>query len=359
MGLFKKKEEKIEDKKNQPINNNSSNNHGSSNNDGLINYDDNSNKNKKLTGSNIRIKVNRLLNGTPAEIAVFDGSLIRDGNNNTIIFNEKMNFKEEMPGMQDSLISDILYKLKSRTSSKKGQLDMINKFIKEQEDIITNEKNGFIIQKVKEVDKSSGKKVFVEKKIKINRQTEQAKLRILKCSRYALDNKQGNGSFESIDINGNRTLTYALIDGELIPYWFKHPSDSGELMMLVPDVVARKKFYKEAETEAIQDFNESVDWYWKGILGVAMKFLTVAFFITLIVWTIFLARWSADLHNEDLVPMIQKLELENQKIQQRCSNQLAQQMENNDVLINYAKNKMQEETSNNIPDNIDKSNIKI
>ncbi len=321
----------------------------------------NASKNKKLSGNVIKVKIHRLLNGTPVEIAVFNGELIRDENNNTVIFHEtkEMSFKEEMPGIQDTLISDILYKLKSRSNSKEQQLKDINTAISEQEEIIRDEKNGFITKKIKEIDAETDKEMVTEKEVKINRQTEMSKLRILKCSRYALENKEGDGFFESVDIEGNRVLSYVIIDGELIPYWFKTPSDNGEPVILVPDVVARKKFFKESETEAIQDFNESVDWFWKGWLGIAMKLLVVVAFAGLIVWTVFLARWNSDLYDESLEPRLQELQLENQRVQQRCSEQLAQQIENNVIIFDYAKLKMSEDLSDPPDDNVDKSNIKI
>lgn len=316
-------------------------------------------KNKRLTGNQIKVKVYGLLNGTPVERAVFDAELIRDKNNNTVIFNEDMDFKEEMPGIQDTLVSDILYKLKSRGNSKKAQLEMLNKATERQEKIIKNEKDGYIKKLVTVIDKDTNQEIKKEEKIKINIQTEMSKLRILKCSKYALDHKDGEGFFESIDIEGNRVLSYVLIDGELIPYWFKTPSESGEPVILVPDVVGRKKFYKEAETEAIQDFNESVDWFWKGWLGVAMKALTVLFLAGLIVWTIFLARWSGDLHDNSLEPKLQELQLENQRIRQQCSEALAQQMENNMIIFDYAKLKMEEDKNKPTVKDNDKSNIEI
>lgn len=321
---------------------------------------DNANKNKKLSGNIIKIKVNRLLNGTPVEIAVFEGELIRDENNNTVIFNEDMNFKEEIPGIQDTLISDILSKLKSRSNSKEQQLKDINKAISNQEEIIKEESNGFILKKRIVHDEEEKRDVTIEEKVKINRQTEMSKLRILKCSKYALELKAGDGFFESIDIAGNRTLEYVIIDGELIPYWYKTPSNEGEPVILVPDVVGRKKFFKESETEAIQDFNESVDWFWKGWLGIAMKLLVVIAFAGLIVWTAFNARWSSDLYDDSLEPRIQELQLQNEKIRQQCNEGLAQQIENNEYIIDYAKTKMTEDLSNPaVKDVVDKSNIKI
>lgn len=302
-------------------------------------------RNKKLTGDVIRIRIRRLINSTPVEIGVFEATLTRDENNNTMIFDEKNNIKEELPGLHDSLISDIMYKLESRSLSIPVQLEKVKKAIEKQNEVIKKEKDGYLTKD--------------GNKLKINIQTERTKLRLLKCVKYTLDNKKGEGFFESIELDGTRCLTYLVRDGDLIPYWNKTPSSEGEPVILVPDVVQRKKFWKEATDETINDFNESQDTMWRGILGVITKGLTVILFLGLVFWTFHNARWSGDLYDESLMPEIQKLQLENEKIRQVCSSQIAHQIENNEILIDYAKIKLEED--NNKPDTLsnDKSNINI
>ena len=278
-------------------------------------------KNKKLTGDVIRLRVNRLINSTPVEIAVFDATLTRDENNNTIIFDEANNVKEEIPGLYDSLVSDVLYKLESRGLSREAQ-----------------------IEKVEDHNVLNFNKEFAQpEKVKVNIQTEKTKLRLLKCVKYTLIDKKGEGYYESIEVDGTRSLTYLIRDGDLIPYWHKTPMSEGEPIVLVPDIVQRKKFYKEASEETINDFNESQDTFWKGVLGLLTKIAFVVMFISLIVWTVHNARWSGELYDESLEPKLQQLELENQRIRQLCSEQLANQMENNGVLIDYAKAKIEQE----------------
>lgn len=303
-------------------------------------------KNQKLTGDSIRIRINRLINNTAVEVLISNANLIRDKSNNTILFDEENNIKEELPGQIDSLISDILYKLESHGLSKEEQLKKVNRNIDAQETIIKNENKGYVRE---------GEDV-----IKINLETEKSKLRMLKCVKYTLENKKGDGFFESIELDGTRSLSYIITDGELIPYWHKTPTSDGEPIVLVPDIAQRKKFWKEATEEAINDFNESQDSMWRGILGVITKGLYVVLALALIVWTIYLARWSADMSDESLQPQIEILKLENEKIRQICSTQIASQVENNGLLIDYAKSKIEEDLKRSEAiTNTDKSNIQI
>ena len=306
-------------------------------------------RNQKLTTDIMRIRINRLINSTPVEIGVFDAELTRDKNNNTIIFSEEHQVKEELPGLYDSLISDVLYKLESRGLSLPEQITKLNTLIEKQNKQIQQERNGYV--KTDSEDET--------KQIKVNIQSEKTKLRLLKCVKYTLENKKGEGFFESIELDGTRSLTYLIRDGDLIPYWHKTPNSEGEPVILVPDIVQRKKFWKEATDETINDFNENQDTFWKGILGVITKGLFVLAFLGLIIWTIHNARWNSDLYDESLEPQIQQLQLENERIRQLCSSQVANQIENNEVLIEYAKDKLEKEKSVPPPTNQDKSNIQI
>ena len=314
-------------------------------------------KNKQLTGDTIRIRVNRLVNNTPVEVAVFDAELKKDGNDNSIIINDSTNFKEELPGITDSLINDILYKLESRSLTREAQIDRVKKAIEAQQTLVSEAKNGYIIKKNKKV--VEGKEVITDEKVKINIESEKSKLRLYKCVRYTLENKKGEGFFESIEQDGMRCLKYAIRDGELIPYWHKTPNSDEEPILLVPDISLRKKFYKESMEEAIQDFNESQDTMWRGILGVITKALYIILALGLIVWTVYLARWSADMSDKDLQPKIDALKLQIENTRQACSSQIANQIENNGVLIDYAKGVLEGRISEAVNEPPDKANMQI
>lgn len=297
-------------------------------------------KNKKLTGDEIRIKIDRLINGTAVEVTEFVATLRRDENNNTILFSDDNFFKEEMPGLRDPLVSDVMHKLESRGLSKPEQIKKVNLAIEKQEKIISSEKGGYVKVEAKENEET--------KKIKVNKRTEETKLRLLKCVRYTLENRKGEGFFERIENDGMRTLSYLIRDGDLIPYWYKTPEHEGEPVILVPDVVQRKKFWKEATDETINDYNESQDTMWKGVLGVITKAIYLVLAIVLIVWTIHNARWSKEIYDESLAPQVRALETQNERIRQLCTQSIANQISNNEDLIDYAKWRLQYEmTANN------------
>lgn len=302
-------------------------------------------KNQKLTNENMRIRVHRLQNGSPIEIGIFNAGLKRDVNDNTIIFSEENKFKEEVPGMYDSLVYDILYKLENRGLSLEKQAETVKNAIIKQEKLINEQKNGSISKTVDGETKTR----------KINIKTEKSKLRLLKCIRYTIENRKGEGFFESIEKDGTRALNYLVRDGYLIPYWHKTPDVDGEPVSVVPDVVQRKKFWKETTDETINDFNESQDFMWKGILGFLTKGLYFLTFAILIIWTVHNARWDADLYDNSLAPQIKALELQNEKIRQQC---ITSQVENTKTLVDYAKIKLKEDQEINTGI-IDKSNINI
>ena len=83
----------------------------------------------------------------------------------------------------------------------------------------------------------------------------------------------------------------------------------------------------------------------KGILKVITQGLFVIFFLGLLGWTFYLAKWNGELYDSDLEPKIQQLELQNERIRQECSSHIAQQVENNEVLIKYAKDRIEQELS--------------
>lgn len=307
----------------------------------------NKDDNEKLTSNTIRIRVNRLINNSAVETVVVEAQLIMDENNNTIIFDENNKIKELLPGQIDTLISDILYKLESHGLSKEAQLKKVQDSINFQEELIRGENKGFVTNKKGE-------------KVQINLETEKSKLRLLKCVKYTLDYKKGEGFFESIEVDGTRSLTYAVIDGELVPYYHKMPTDNGEPIVLLPDMAQRKKHYKDAMTEAIEDYKDSNDSFFNGVLGVITKGLYVVLALGLIIWTIYLARWSGDMNDEALQPKIDALKLQIEVEKQECVRQLSNQITNNGDLIDYAKFKLEEEQrESKLIENQDISDIQI
>lgn len=304
-------------------------------------------KNGKLSSDVIKIRVHALMNGTPIEKYVFDANIIRDRDGNSVITHEEMGFKEEMPGVQDPLVEDILYKLEARKLSRKEEIEKVVRAIEKQNKILKDENQGKI--NIKGED------------IRININTEKQRLRLLKCVKYTLENKKGEGYYISIENDGSKVLNYLIRDGELIPYWFKTPDSEGEPVTLVPDVVQRKKYYKERTDEIINDYNNSQDTMWRGILGILTKAGYLLLAGLLIFGIIYNYKRADDLYDDSLQAEIDRLKLENSRIEQKCSSQIANQINNNEVLIDVAKKYLTNKPMGGVEVEIggDNSNINI
>lgn len=306
----------------------------------------NKGKNKKLTGDDIKIRVFRMINGSPIETYVFTASQVKGDDNNTILINEDMNFKEEFPGVQDYLISDIEYKLESRGLSKENQLEKVKKAIGKQMKIIDSEKNGKI-----DVDGDS---------VKVNINTEKQRLRLLKCVKYNLENKRGEGYYECIEVDGSRCLSYLIRDGELIPYWYKTPDNDGEPVTLVPDIVQRKKYYKERVDEIVSDFNQNRDTKFMHFLKLAGQVLIVLLIIGNIFWAFQNMKWTERNANSDPSKALNDVRIQCESVRQECGKYIANQVDNNEVLINVGKKYLEDGlVSEGTGPNSDKGDIQI
>lgn len=301
-------------------------------------------RNKKKTGDDIRIRVWRLENETYVELSgsPFIASLEKDESHNTIILNEDKDFKEEFPGLHDPLVSDILYKLESSQLSREGQIKKVNDAITKQNKILAEEKNGKVPEKDNEgniVNDDNGKPKYK----KVNKITEEHKLRLLKCAKYALENMKGSrGIFEKIESDGMRTLEYLVQDGNLYPFWHKTPMTEGEPVILVPDVVQRKKFWKESTEEALDDYNASQNTMWAKILGIAKG----ALFVVLVIGVTFMLfrniSWSQELYTESCQDEVKSLEMQIANTKKQCVQSISSQVDNNQALIDYAKEQLKQ-----------------
>ena len=307
-------------------------------------------KNKRLVENTIRIRINRLINKTPVELGVFEAQLGRDENNNVMIYDEAQKFKEEMVGSRDALVTDILYKLESRGKSPVDQLEILDREIEQQEKIISQQREGKL--KVKTKSDNPDELEPVVKEIKINIITEKSKLRLLKCVKYVIKNLKGEGSFEKIENDGMRCLEYLVRDGEVIPYWYKTPTDEGEPVIAVPDVVQRKKFFKEKTDELKNDLLNSQDNRWKNILGTIFQVILLLILIGNIVWSFNNVKWTQALAldaDNDVVSDYNKQLTTCMRNQERA---IANCQEVNGVMVKYAvtdiEDRIAEESSKTI-----------
>jgi len=289
---------------------------------------DKKNKNKKLVGDTIRLRIHRLVGNMASEIAVLDAEIKKDDYKNSIIIHESDGFKEEFPGIVEPIISDIMYKLESYGLSKEQQINKVQDNIKKKEIILSKVKNGRVMVKKKDSDE--------EEEILINVETEKANLRLLKVVEYTLTHKNNEGSFEKIEVDGTRCISYLISNGELTPYWFNSPTSNGEPVTLTPDMSLRKKYFYDNEKERLDDLKDMIDTPINKILKTIIIALFIAAFLGNIGWTVYLAKWSGNLHDDALQPQLDKLNVQISQAKQDCIEQLSSQVTNNAIIIDWA-----------------------
>lgn len=295
-------------------------------------------KNKQITGDSYRIRIYRLTGNVPSEISVFMAGIEKDRYKNSIIISEDDGFKEEFPSIVDSLVSDLLSKLESYDINMADQIIKIKLNIKKKEEILSKTKNG----KLEVTHKSDGK----TENVIINIETEKANLRLLKVALYSLENKEKNGSYEKIEQDGVKCLSYLISDGDLLPYWCNTPTINNEPVSLTPDMSLRKKHFYDNEQERLDDLKDMIDTPINRILKVIMLALIIIVALGNIGWATYNASWSMDLRDESLGPQLDQLRLDIVKAEQKCGGQLANQIENYGIIIDWATLKLNDEIRN-------------
>ncbi len=293
-----------------------------------------SKKEQKITENKVRIRIHRPRNNTPVEIGVFEAEMTKDDNRNVILISDENKFKEELSVLTDACVSDIKYKLKTRTDTKESQIKELETAIKEQEDRIKDIKDGKIITKTildKEKQKD-GKEITVEKEVKVNIVSEENKLRLLKVTKYAIETS-GEGSFEIIESDGMPCMSYLVQDGELIPEFYKMPKEKGELLTLRPEVSANKKHYKETQDILDRDYIDSTKDPFAGWFGLVVKILIVILFVVGVFWNVQLSKREntlAERERESASGICIKTQAE-------CTKLLGFQIETNQAYIDIGK----------------------
>lgn len=310
-------------------------------------------KNQNVSSDIIRIRVYDSVGNVPNEIYTCDAVVEKDKYNNRVIVDEESGFKEEFPKFVDPLVSDIKSKLESYGLSREEQIKKIRGNIKQKELVLSKSKNG----KLEVTHRKDGK----SEEININVETEKATLDLLQVSLYSLLNKNREGSYFKIEADGIRCLSYLIVNEGLIPYWHNTPTINGEPVTLTPDMSLRKKYFYDNEQERLEDLREMVD----NPMNKLFKLITMALFVVLVLanigWTIY--NFNVTQENAKGVPegIINNLKLDIAKTQKVCTDQVANQVSNNGVVIDWAsmelKKRIDEEKVK--ASEGDKANLKI
>jgi len=262
-----------------------------------------------------------------------------------MIKNEDKFFKEDLSFLKEPLIEDILRKVKNRFSSKDEQIKALDIAIKNQDERLSRIVGG----KLKPIKVLNSPEIKEDKWEKVNKISEDCKLRILKVTKFTLEN-EGEGSFEQIESDGMRCITYVAQDSHLTPMFIKVPNDpkTHEPITMYKDESLKRKYQKEATDIITSDYMDSMNDKTSKLLAIASKVLLVL----LVLANIFLF-----MHNINRDKAISERESELLAKWQEspvgiCQNAIAEssqvilnQIETNQVLIDYAKEVLSEKTN--------------
>lgn len=222
----------------------------------------NKQEDKGIAGTKIHVIINRLMSDvTPVVVAEFDAVQVKDDDFNFQIINEELNFKEDLSMEKNRALDYITYKLELKKKSQEESLKLIDDKINELDKKIKSIENGKIGE------------------IKVNRIDLENELKHYKVLKYHISTK-GNGSYERINKNGDREIQFCTIEGVLYPYFWRSNTDNNERLLLFPDMVTKRKFYREGNERVEERFIKSQAGFFSGLKGILATIAIVVLIIS-------------------------------------------------------------------------------
>ena len=241
-------------------------------------------KKKGVNSSTVHVRILRLMSDrTPVEILEFNAIQERDINFNIQIVNEDVNFKEELAVQEHKIIEYLKYRLNLTKLTRKEKIKIINDKVTELED------------KVKECEKD---KDHTDEDNDMNIRDYEAELMHYKVLRYSVQNGK-EGSYERINIHGQREIQFLYQDGVLVPYFMLSSKDDEETLTMYPDVASKRKFYRETDNRILEEFMASQTNFFTGFKGMVVTIAIVALVIGLVIGNLRVIQRSSEI--EDVI----------------------------------------------------------
>jgi hypothetical protein len=296
-------------------------------------------KNKNVSEPQVKIVIKKLMGGKiPITINEFLAIQKKDESGNFIYINESQNFLEDASIIQDKALQELEERLNLSELDLGKKIELLEKKLKAQEKIVKSIKDGYYInEEVKE-----------ENKEKLNIVEERKLLIQLKVLRNVIIQPK-EGSFEEINAEGFRQITYMHDDGLLIPYFHSAPS-----VTMYPAISTRKKYYKADQDLINQDYADEN----KSFGGVWFRSIMIIIFVVMFLGNMYWTFQINERANESMSILDSsawtdlKINAENSAI--KCAYYLATITETNKDFINFAKQSLNI-TEDNPLDEIDLS----
>ena len=231
----------------------------------------------EINKSTVRIVIKRLLaNKIPVEIAEFDAVQEKEGYN-LVLVGDNGKFREDLEIIKHDIITFYKDKLKlmSEGMTREQKIKVVKEKIRQQEELVKKIKDGEIKNEIKEV--KNDKDVVITKRANII--DEQNKLTAFKVLLYDIEN-EGEGSYEIINLGGQREKHFLYMDGMLYPY-FHRATD----LTLHPDIATKRKHHRSEQLLLDRDLTEETKSVFTGVFLNIMKVLFIVLFALTIIWS--------------------------------------------------------------------------
>ena len=258
---------------------------------------DNSKK-EGISGTKIHVVINRLMSDiTPVVVAEFEAQQQKDDSFNFQIVNHDLKFKEDLSIVKERVLDYIIYRLELKNKTKADAIKLVETKIDAIDKELKGIKDGKIEKEVEEYNEKTNKTTKVKKWIKINRIDKENELNHYKVLKFNIETK-GDGSYERMNGNGDREIQFATIEGVLYPYFWRSNKEKDSRLLIYPDMVSKRKFYKEASERVLDDYVRSQNGFFSGIKGILVTIAIVLLFIT---GTILTIRGSQKIQDAELM----------------------------------------------------------
>lgn len=219
-----------------------------------------------ISSAEVRVVIKRMLGKVPVTIASFTATQQRDEVKNLVLVSAENDFKEDMNFTQQKIIDSMKTALEVSNISSEEKAKKLREKVENQNALIRSIKEGYAYVKTKNKVTGEEKK----EKVKVNYIEEENRLKLYKLLEFHYKH-YGEGSYEEIDNDGFRRITFKFQEGIFYPYYFCDDSTT-----IYADMTSKRKIYKQEQDLIDLDYlNENKHFLsgWKGIAVLAFCLL--------------------------------------------------------------------------------------
>jgi hypothetical protein len=234
-----------------------------------------------ITGTAVNVKIIRhMADRIPVQVAYFKAYMTKDENFNLTLEQKSEDFKEDYSMEKLQIIENLKLKLKLTDLTLDEKIKTVKEAIQKQQGIIKEiqQLKGYVFQR----DKEGNIEYHAQggpKKIEVNIIDQQKLLRHYETLLHKIKN-EGEGTYEGINLEGEREITFLSKDGVLVPVYY----NSSEATQY-PDMSTKRKLYRQYNDMLEKRFLEAQQDFFGTVLGKIVTIVMIILFIANILWS--------------------------------------------------------------------------